>query len=336
MRMHTSRLLGAWLASASVTLAAINCAARSINGSVGAARTLLHNRISPNYSDLYIANADGSDERLLLGDNAGFDFRAQWSADGAWIYFTSERRGNGQSDIYRVAINGTTITSEPELMVASDGVEDAAALSPDSKVLAYATTRYNQTSNIMMTILAIDEVTNLTLGGIASAADETEPNGYFKPTWTPDSEWILFSSDRNTPWRGHSDGAGWEHVQELSIYKARPNSSDFSLVSSRANYTQGSPHVSPDGKRVVFYEMLTEDTYNGRLQPELLYSGYLNSSIVSVDIETGTDRIVHASGYGTRISPKWVTNDVSLFVVLWLKTLHFTPFILISLSKINF
>lgn len=34
---------------------------------------LYMNRIAPSVSELYIANADGSDERLLLGDQSSFD-----------------------------------------------------------------------------------------------------------------------------------------------------------------------------------------------------------------------------------------------------------------------
>lgn len=274
--------------------------------------TFLHNRISPNYSELYIARADGSDERLLLGDDSVFDFRASWSSDGSYVTFTSERRGDGQADIYRAPTNGSgAVFATPELLVASDGVDDAGEVAPDGKTLAFTTSRFNQTSNIMLMDLATRESRNLTLiDGIAGAANPTQPNGYFKPTWSPDGEWVVFTSDRNTPWRGHSDGAGWEHVQELSIYAVRPDGTDFRLVSSRANYTQGSPRFSPDGKRLVFYEMLTEDTYNARLQPALLYNAALNTSIVSVDFATGTDRVVHASGIGVKISPSYVTSDV--------------------------
>lgn len=275
----------------------------------------LHNRISPNYSKLYIAEADGTNEKLLLGADTVYEFRAAWSADGESITFTSERRGNGQADVYRVAVNGSTvISSKPEALVLSNGVDDSGEISPDGKMLAFTTSRFNQTSNIMLMTLETGGLKNLTLiSDISHAANPTLPNGYFKPTWSPDSEWIVFTSDRNTPWRGHSAGAGWEHTQELSIYAVRPNGDDFHLVSTRSNYTQGSPHFSPDGKRLVFYEMQTEDTYNGRLQPELLYNSYLNTSIVSVDFATGKDRVVHATGYGTKISPRFVTNDVSIF-----------------------
>src|SRR5258705_2648948 len=29
---------------------------------------------------------------------------------------------------------------------------------------------------------------------------------------SPDGKWIAFSSDRNTEWKGHGNGSGWEHV----------------------------------------------------------------------------------------------------------------------------
>ncbi|KAJ5382600.1 hypothetical protein N7517_000511 [Penicillium concentricum] len=286
----------------------------NVNATLG---TFLHNRLSPNYSQLYLAEADGSNAKLLLGSNTVYDFRASWSVDGKYVTFTSERRGDGQADIYRVAINGSTgVTAAPEQLVSSEGVDDSAVTSPDGKLLAFTTSRYNQTTHIMLMDLATHRQKNFTLvSDISGAANPTQPNGYFKPTWSPDGEWLVFTSDRNTPWRGHSNGAGWEHVQELSIYAARPDGSDFHLVSSRSNYTQGSPQFSPDGKRLVFYEMMTDDTYKSRLQPDLLAGDYLNTSIVSVDFPSGKNRVVHATGEGTRISPSYVTKDVIGFVV---------------------
>jgi len=65
-------------------------------------KILLH-RIGPSDSTLFIAKADGSDERPLL-PNSGFDYNASFSADGKWITFTSER--GGSADIYRVHPDG--------------------------------------------------------------------------------------------------------------------------------------------------------------------------------------------------------------------------------------
>jgi hypothetical protein len=55
------------------------------------------NRIAPGTSELYIANADGSDERKLLGNSSDFDYHATFSPDGQWITFTTERNGDGNS-----------------------------------------------------------------------------------------------------------------------------------------------------------------------------------------------------------------------------------------------
>lgn len=55
------------------------------------------NRIAPGTSELYIANADGSDERMLLGNESTYDYHASFSADGKWVIFTTERNGDGNS-----------------------------------------------------------------------------------------------------------------------------------------------------------------------------------------------------------------------------------------------
>jgi hypothetical protein len=60
-------------------------------------RILLY-RIGPSQSKLFIANADGSDERPLL-PNAGFDYNASFSTDGKWIIFASERGGPATSTV---------------------------------------------------------------------------------------------------------------------------------------------------------------------------------------------------------------------------------------------
>ena len=66
---------------------------------------LLMNRIGPSKVELFVANADGTDERKLF-PSASLDYNASFSPDGRWIVFTSERSGLGQGDIYRVRPDG--------------------------------------------------------------------------------------------------------------------------------------------------------------------------------------------------------------------------------------
>jgi Tol biopolymer transport system component len=69
---------------------------------------MLMNRIAPSASDLYTANADGSSERKFL-DTPAFDYNATFAADGQSIVFTSERNGDGNSDVIRCRVDGTGI-----------------------------------------------------------------------------------------------------------------------------------------------------------------------------------------------------------------------------------
>src|SRR5438046_2245179 len=55
---------------------------------------------------LFVANADGSDEHPLLAGRE-LDYDAAWSPDGASIVFTSER--NGSADLFRVHADGSSI-----------------------------------------------------------------------------------------------------------------------------------------------------------------------------------------------------------------------------------
>jgi Tol biopolymer transport system component len=287
--MHRRKFLGA--APAAILLAQQASAQTPKKG------VMLMNRIGPSSSDLYIASADGSGERKLL-QNSVFDYHASFSADGAWALFTSERNGLGQSDVFRARLDG----SGAEPLIASSSMDDAATLSPDGSRLAFVSTRDGYRANIWIRDLARGRVRNLT-GADRVQGDAERPNGFFRPSWSPDGEWLAFSSDRLTEWRGHDAPHGWEHTQELSIYVIRSNGRDFRRIASKSGYCLGSPKWSPDGRRVVFYELTTEDTWGAR-RPNLV--GSVTSQIVSVDVATG-ERVVHTEGPGLKVFPQFLS-----------------------------
>ncbi|KAL4922039.1 hypothetical protein BDW62DRAFT_197276 [Aspergillus aurantiobrunneus] len=266
---------------------------------------LLMNRIAPGTSELYIANADGSNERPLLSDPV-FEYHAAFSPDGQWITFTGERNGDGNSDIYRVRPDG----SDLQELLATPSMEDSVVLSPNGTLAAFVSTAHGYRANIWILDLRTGARWNVT-DTPQTAANQTLMNGYFRPSWSPDGQWLAFSSDRNTDWAGHGEPtfqglSGWEHSQELSIYVIRPDGSGFRQVACKPGYSLGSPKWSPDGRRIVYYEMTREATW-GAHRPESVDS--TSSIIVSVDFATARDRQVEVDGAGVKAFPHYITDS---------------------------
>jgi Tol biopolymer transport system component len=258
---------------------------------------MLMNRIAPCSSQLYVANADGSSERLLLGDSQ-FEYNGSFAGD--WVVFTSERNGDGQSDIFRARRDGSGIVP----LVVSPSVDDAGVISPDGRKLAFVSTRDGYRANIWVQDIASGKLLQLT-GTSDIHGEDGLPDCYFRPSWSPDGKWLAFSSDRNTQWRGHDGNVGWEHTQELSIFVLRADGQGFHCVATKPGFCLGSPKWSPDGKRIVFYEMTVEATWGAR-RPN--YVGKTPSQIVSVDVATG-ERIEHTSGDDLKLYPQFLGRD---------------------------
>src|SRR6516165_6323864 len=238
--------------------------ASAITPVLSAKEKILLHRIGPSESTLFIAKTDGSDERPLLPKSC-FDYNASFSADGKWIIFTSER--SGSADIYRVHPDGSglqRLTDDP-------AYDDQGALSPDEKQLAFVSSRVSGSADIWVLDLQTKKARNL-----------THAPASFRPSWSPDGKWIAFSSDRNTPVR-RFDADRFPQVDAVSIYVMRADGTDVRRL-TRAGKFAGSPKWSPDGKRVIFYEMEIQDTYAAR------GFGAPASQIVSVDVATGDRR----------------------------------------------
>ena len=248
---------------------------------------IVFSRLAPTHIGLFLADADGKNERPLLPATS-LDYNASFSADGKWVIFTSER--DGSADVYRVHPDGTGI----ERLTDGPSYDDQAALSPDGRTLAFVSTRGGGTANIWLLNLAAHEYTNLTKNA----------SGNFRPSWSPDGKSIAFSSDRDTkPGRATPS---WELLQSTAIYVVQPDGSGLRRLTELGGYA-GSPQWSRDGRRIVYYQSTPRDVYPARWETG-------SSQIVSTDVETGAVEY-HTKGPGVKVSPRFVEGHDIAYVV---------------------
>ncbi|MGH8689936.1 MAG: Tol-Pal system beta propeller repeat protein TolB [Burkholderiales bacterium] len=82
-------------------------------------------------SQIYLINPDGSGPRRRISNSNSIDTEPRYSADGKWLYFTSDRGGSPQ--IYRMSATG----GEAQRVTFEGSYNVSPRVSPDGKSLAY-------------------------------------------------------------------------------------------------------------------------------------------------------------------------------------------------------
>jgi TolB protein len=249
---------------------------------------ILFFRIAPTHAGLFVSSANGSGEQPLAKSN-WLDYNPAWSPSGDWIVFTSERAGS--ADLYRVHPDGTGL----ERLTDDPAYDDLAAFSPDGKRIVFVSTRAAGTANLWILDLATRKATPLTSGR----------GGDFRPAWSPDGEWIAFSSDRdsNLP----AAKGRWERLHLVDIYLIRPDGTVLKLVSDHGNFC-GSPKWTRDSQGLITYCMSAQDTWTYRVG-----TAQGETNLVQIDIASGKARPV-TSGPGAKIFPSVLPSGEVAYV----------------------
>jgi len=192
--------------------------------------------------DIYTSAADGSDLRALT-DTPGYDAEATLSADGNRIVFTSVR--DGDLDIYTMNVDGTEVRRLTDAI----GYDGGPFFSPDGREIVYRAWHPESEQEISdyQRLLADGLVRPSRMEIWVMNADGTNQRritdlggANFAPSWHPDGERIIFSSNYENP-----------RSRNFELYLINVDGTDLIRVTGSGDF-DGFAHFSPDGTKLAF------------------------------------------------------------------------------------
>ncbi len=195
-----------------------------------------------NAYDLYTANSDGSDLRVLSASK-GYDAEATISPAGDQIVFTSSR--DGDLDLYTMNIDGSNVRRITNEL----GYDGGAFFSWSGKRIVYRAYHHKDSSAILdyKGLLADELVRPTKMEIFVCDADgknrkqlTNTGSANFAPFFHPDDRRIIYASNAEDP-KG----------REFHLYLINDNGSGKERITFGGNFN-AFPMFSRDGKQVVF------------------------------------------------------------------------------------
>ena len=189
----------------------------------------------PDYlGQLWVMNADGSNQHLVFMEQTANEDRPSFSPDGRWILFN--RCPVDLADtcaIYRVSLQGSNLT---QISAQQVGVADLSAVySSDGNSIAFGDVSRDG---------ILDRIAVMRADGSRFRTITPPEICAGRPTWSPDGRHIAFQTHICNPesreiWVAGPDGS--------NMHALTHNSHDF-----LAGFHDSNPSWSPDGQEIVF------------------------------------------------------------------------------------
>ncbi len=235
-------------------------------------RIVLQNNYWTTKLDIKVVDV-ASGEMRWVTDDTYTDVNPVWSADGAWIYFSSYRSGG--MNIWRVPVRDDgTPTGPPEQITTGAGADVQLAASPSVGQLAFTVS----TRNADIWRLPVDPGTGRPTGAPEPLVVTTREDS--RGAWSPDGTRVAFNSDREghmNLWllsladrstRQLTEGPGGDYQANWSpdartvvFFSTRAGNADVWTVDLESGELRQltddpavdiNPFYSPDGSWIVF------------------------------------------------------------------------------------
>jgi CHAT domain-containing protein/lipopolysaccharide biosynthesis regulator YciM len=177
------------------------------------------------------------------------DISPVWSADGKWLAFVSKRRDT-EGDIWIIKINRKSGVPKGKPVQLTDylGLDRKPSFSPDGKKIAFVSDRSG-----------IWNVWTLELS--SKKTEQITRNGGTDPAWSPNGEWILFTSFR-------FDDGGDLFIVDIGMDKKNLEESRNVFPLTMGDSFDGQGCWSPGGNEVAFIRISQDTNKDKKITPD--------------------------------------------------------------------
>ena len=240
---------------------------------------------------VYLMGSDGSDIRRLAEEKPGrfglrlgtyYEEGPSWSADGSFVYLSSNREGN--YDIYRVPVD--QLPAKPERIVESSSVERGVSVAPDGPRIAFERVMNQRDSDIILTLADGSEELNLTENRRSTNLSRKQP-AESRPHLLPGGLGILLVESE-------PDGGEAEALARFDL-------STRQKLAQIARPQRGQQVVyaaSPLGDLVAYHQR----PRRGRADQKIVVSDINGTALQTIQLPT-TDRILSLAWGATTTKP---------------------------------